>query len=79
MSVGDAEEGSIITLRTTQVVDADETLTISYVPLARSVDERRGLLSFQHGFVCECRRCVVESAVGRLAREEEDGDESNQT
>ena len=32
-------------------------------------------LSFQHGFVCECRRCVVESAVGRLARE----DESNQT
>ena len=70
ISIGNAEDGSVLTLTTKRDVVPGEALTISYVPLGRSVSERRGLLSSQHGFLCECRRCTVEFAVEALKGDE---------
>ena len=69
--VGSAAEGSVVTLRTTRVVRAGESLSIAYVARDAPVDERRRQLRLQHGFVCACERCVAELAAAGGERESE--------
>ena len=73
--IGSIDEGSTITLKTTGEVQAGAPLTISYVPVGRSVAERRSLLAFQHGFTCACQRCTVEAAVETLRQPQPGPDE----
>ena len=69
--VASADEGSTISLRTKLEVRAGESLSISYVSVDTPVSERRRLLRLQHGFVCECKRCVAELAAAGEQSESE--------
>ena len=62
--IGSAAEGSVVSLRTKRAVKAGESLSIAYVAVDAPVDFRRRQLRLQHGFVCECARCVSELAAG---------------
>ena len=63
VDVASAAKGSQLTLRTRRAVRAGESLSISYVEQDAPVNERRRLLRLQHGFTCECERCVAELAL----------------
>ena len=76
VDIGPIDDGSILTLRTKRRVHAGESLSISYVEFGTPVAERRRALLFQHGFLCECARCVLELAItaqaeGKDAMEDE--------
>ena len=58
--IASVEEDSVINLVTTRAVQAGEPLSISYVPTDRSLTERRNQLLYQHGFLCRCKRCMVD-------------------
>lgn len=49
-----------ITITTRQNIKAGEELTISYVPLRMRLGVRQNILLTNHGFICNCTRCVTE-------------------
>jgi hypothetical protein len=71
VDVGPMESGSVLTLRTKRRVRAGETLSISYVEYSMPVAERQAALLFQHGFACECPRCVLELEITRSMEDAE--------
>lgn len=66
-------EGSALTLRTKRAVRAGERLSISYVTEGTPLVERRRQLRLQHGFVCQCERCVAELAAEAAEADDADG------
>ena len=61
VSIADMAQGSVLTLRTTRDVRAGESLSITYLDADAPVAERRGQLSSQHGFLCQCAKCCREA------------------
>ena len=59
IDVAPEARGSALTLSTVRDVAPGESLSICYVGYHLPTAERRRLLRFQHGFVCECARCAA--------------------
>ena len=61
IDVAPEARGSALTLSTVRDVAPGESLSICYVGYHLPTAERRRLLRFQHGFVCECARCAADA------------------
>lgn len=64
-------EGKLLRLRAVQQIQQDEELTISYIDVMATSQERQRQIEKQYCFVCDCKHCETgHKDVDRLAGEE---------